>query len=153
MKRIICIGNSLVAQDSAGFRVFLRLAARELPADVELIDGGLCGLDLIRFVEGAERVVFVDAVSGVARPGETVTLDAAQVSALAQVSYGHEAGLPYLLRLLPAACDGPIPPITLVGLEGEFAAQGIEEAASLALAIAAQGSSVTQGTPGPEARC
>ena len=41
MNRIICLGNPFLESDSLGPRVFAELAGRELPAEVELIDGGL----------------------------------------------------------------------------------------------------------------
>jgi len=140
MKRIICIGNRFVPQDAAGFRVYQRLERRPRPPDVELIDGGLAGLDLLRLLEGVERVVFVDRVAlGGSAP--VVVLDAEEVAALADARYGHGAGLPYLLRVLPAVCEGPLPSVLLVGidhdLEREDGEAAIEEAASLALRLAA----------------
>ena len=45
--RIICVGNRLVAADAAGPQVHDRLAGRPLPPGVELVDGGLQGLDLL----------------------------------------------------------------------------------------------------------
>jgi hydrogenase maturation protease len=135
VKRIICIGNRLIAGDTAGFRVFEQLSGQALPKGIEVVDGGLGGLDLLRFIEGAEQVVFVDSTCGFGTPGQTVVLRTEDVAALAEGAYSHGAGLPYLLRVLPHVCQGPIPAISVVGMEGEPSRKTIEEAADLAVDI------------------
>lgn len=133
MRRIVCIGNCLLARDAAGPLVYQALRARELPVGVELVDGGLAGLDLLRLVDGVEQVVFVDAVEGRGQPGQVLVLGP---DALADaVGYGHGAGLPALLAVLPQVCQRPLPQVTLVGLEAPFDAAAVDEAATLSLAL------------------
>lgn len=141
MGYIICIGNRFVAQDAAGPAVFDRLQQMQtLPEDVELIDGGLMGLNLLPFLERGGRVVFVDAVSGFDQPGEIVVLDWRQILENTHVSaFDHDAGLAYLLTVLPRVCDGEMPrEVILVGLE-EASPVLIERAAELSLKLAKQG--------------
>lgn len=137
MNRIICIGNRYVVEDAAGPAVHDFLWRRPLPADIEVIDGGLAGLDLLRTVEGAERVVFVDSLMGYADKPGVYPLDPWAVVAEAAGGYGHESGLAYLLRVLPAVCEGALPEIFLIGIEGPLQEETIAEAADLALGIAA----------------
>ncbi|MBI5544495.1 MAG: hydrogenase maturation protease, partial [Deltaproteobacteria bacterium] len=126
--------NRLVGEDAAGPRVFDRLRAQSLPEELELVDGGLAGLDLLRCADGAQRLVFVDAVCGL---GTAVSeVDAEAVAALADGAHHHGAGLPYLLRALDCACDGAVPEVRVVGLEGVPDAEAIEQAAELALRLA-----------------
>jgi hydrogenase maturation protease len=139
MKRIICIGNRYVPSDAAGFRVYQQLRDRALPPDVELVDGGLAGLDLLRWVEHVERVVFVDSLDDPETNAPIVVLSAGQVATLASGRFEHAAGLPYLLRVLPEVCDGPLPEIWLVGVDSGASAVAIQQAASLALALAGEG--------------
>lgn len=113
---IICLGNRWVAGDALGCRVYDQLAGTLLPADIALIDGGLCGIDLLHLMSGRRRVICVDAVTGLAAVDEIVVLDRHAVAAYA-TGYGHGAGLPYLLHLLPAVCPPPLPVVTLVGAE------------------------------------
>lgn len=135
MNRIICIGQRYSAEDVAGPAVYARLVALT-PPGVEVIDGGLAGLNLLRFMEGAGRVVIVDALCGFGQPRQVLALDPAEVASLAESSYGHSAGLPYLLRALPTVCEGPLPEIAIVGVEGAPDEQAVAEAATLALTLA-----------------
>jgi hydrogenase maturation protease len=100
-----------------GLRVFDQLSSLEISPEVEVIDGGLCGLDLLRSVEGRSQVVFADAITGLAQAGEIVQLSGEQVAAYAG-AYGHAAGLPYLLKMLPQVCCAPLPKIDLLGTPG-----------------------------------
>lgn len=135
MRRIICLGNRWAAEDAAGPLVYDRLAGRVLPAGVEVVDGGLAGLDLLRFIEGAQRIVLVDAVRGWSEPGQLVVLDVDEVAALASQGFDHAAGLPYLLRALPYVCQGAIPLIHMIGLEPPVSSEVLTAAADLSLSL------------------
>jgi hydrogenase maturation protease len=135
-RRIICIGNRYAAEDAAGPAVYDHLRRLQMPAGLELIDGGLAGLDLLRHLEGAEQVVFVDSVSGFGDPNKVLILTGDEVAALASSRYDHSAGLAYLLRVLPEVCEGALPQVRLVGIEGLPDQAAIGVAATLALKIA-----------------
>ncbi|MGE5547668.1 MAG: hydrogenase maturation protease [Solirubrobacterales bacterium] len=135
--RIICIGNPLIPGDDCGPRVFERLSRSTLPATAELVDGGVMGLGLLPYFEDGRRVVLVDAVSGLAAPGAVALFDCTEILGReCDAAYGHAGGLPYLLGVLPAVIDGPLPEILLVGLEGPAAEAAIEAAAHLCLTLA-----------------
>lgn len=134
--RILCVGNRFVGGDDFGPRVYDTLAGMERPANVEIVDGGLAGLNLLRYLEDGCPVVFVDAVSGFAAPGEITVIDGAMIARQATGGFGHEAGLPFLLRVLPAAVDTPPPRIRLVGCEGEGSDNAVRDAARLSLQLA-----------------
>lgn len=139
---IICIGNRFVSDDAAGLAVFARLQEMHpLPADMEIIEGGLASLNLLPLLEQGGRVVFVDAVNGFAEPGEIVLLDHQEIMhASSELHYDHGAGLAYVLAVLPKVYDGELPEeIVLVGLEGEHTTQMVDRAAALSLTIAAHG--------------
>lgn len=142
MHHIICIGNRLVAKDAAGPAVYDRLRQQTLPNDIQLYEGGLAGLDLLPLLERGGRVVFVDAVSGFTGDGQIVVLDQHDLlDQTAEPTYGHNAGLPYLLAILPHVCEGIMPEeITLIGLEGPCSSAVLDEAAALSIALASNGS-------------
>lgn len=118
---IICLGNRFAPGDDIGCQVYDHLARTPLPADIVLVDGGLCGLDLLHLMESKRRVVFADALTGMATDDGIVVLNRTEVAAYAS-HYGHGAGLPYLLHLLPQVCSGPMPEIVLVGAESRMEA-------------------------------
>lgn len=135
---LICLGNRYVPGDDVGCRVHDHLADSAMPPDVEIIDGALCGLNLLRSVEGKRRVVFADAVAGLVKPGEIVVLSREQIAEHAG-RYGHGAGLSYLLQLLPQVCPPPLPEIALVGAEGGADEGTIRRVAERCMEIAIHG--------------
>lgn len=71
MIRILGCGNPLVGDDGIGIHVIERLKGMhsDLPDDVELIDAGVCGLDMLNMMEGADNIIIVDAVKGAGNAG------------------------------------------------------------------------------------
>jgi hydrogenase maturation protease len=139
---IICIGNRFVEEDAAGLLVFDRLREMQsLPDGIELIEGGLAGLNLLPLLEQGGRVVFIDAVRGFAGAGEIVLLDQREIHNIeSRPHFDHGAGLPYVLAVLPKVCEGILPEeIFLLGLEGVCSVKTIERAARLSIAVAAHG--------------
>ncbi len=60
---VIGLGNPIMGDDALGIAALERLRAEwELPADLELVDGGTWGMTLLPLVESAERVLFLDAI-------------------------------------------------------------------------------------------
>lgn len=141
MKRIVCIGNRYFGGtvDDVGPRVFDALAERGVPAGIELVDGGLGGLGLLRWFDDARRLVFVDAVAGFGPAGSVHVVQGATVASWAQGGYDHAAGLPYLLRMAPAVVgDERMPQVTVVGVEAPADAGAVRRAADCALRLAAE---------------
>ncbi len=139
---IICIGNRFVEEDAAGILVFDKLHEILPPTKtVNIIEGGLAGLNLLPHLEEGGRVVFVDAVAGFAKQGEIALLHRKDiVSNLSDAHFDHGTGLAYVLTVLPWVCDGKLPEeLILVGLEGICSPQMIERAARLSMTIATHG--------------
>lgn len=138
-KKIICVGNRYQPKDSAGPLVYEQLVNNAITRDIELIDGGLAGLNLLCFMQGADRVVFIDAVNGFRPVGGVIVLDAEDASRHADTVFGHSAGLSYFLRVLPEVHDGKLPEIFVVGIEGVPDSDKILKAAEVGLKIATLG--------------
>ena len=135
MKRIICIGNQYLSEDKSGYEVYQNLSKRILPDDVEIIDGGIGGLNLLGYIDGMERIVFVDTISGFGSEGEIILLKSSEVAKLANPTFDHSAGLPFLLRIIPEVCDGPLPQILVLGIEGFPNKKTIKKASTQALNV------------------
>jgi hydrogenase maturation protease len=77
-KRVLVagIGNVFLGDDGFGVEVVKRLAERELPEGVEVVDFGIRGMDLIYALQGGyEVVVFVDAVPRGEEPGTVYLIE------------------------------------------------------------------------------
>ena len=69
---VLGIGNILMSDEGVGVR--LVQAVRELrdwPDDIEFVDGGAGGLNLLGFIEDARRLVVFDAADMGLAPGES----------------------------------------------------------------------------------
>jgi hydrogenase maturation protease len=77
-KRILVagVGNIFLGDDGFGVEVVRRLAGRELPEGVEVVDFGIRGMDLAYALQGDyELVVFVDAIPRGEKPGTVYLLE------------------------------------------------------------------------------
>lgn len=118
MSRIICVGNRFVPADDLGPRAFDALSSRPLPEGLDVVDGGLGGLDLARLAEGRDRVVFVDAIRGFGGDGAVQILSREEAIESARPGYGHSGGLTYLLTALPVLfANEEIPEVYVIGAE------------------------------------
>lgn len=73
---VIGLGNPLMADDGVGLRALARLAeAWIVPPEVELVDGGTWGMNLLHRLEEAEGVIFLDAINARQAPGTEVILE------------------------------------------------------------------------------
>lgn len=174
--KIICIGNRLIPEDSLAMEVYDLLTGAEpysplslseqLSDNIEIIEGGIAGLNLLSHLENAGNIVFVDTVSGFLPPekgcsceissastppsssspvavANIVVLTQQEITSCLQTDdfhYGHQSGIAYLLSILPVVCEGSLPEsVFLVGLEGRCGHEVIERAACLTIQIAMTG--------------
>lgn len=73
---VVGLGNPLMGDDGVGLRALAQLEERwQMPAGVELVDGGTWGMNLLPAIEGAERLLFLDAINGGVNPGTSVLLE------------------------------------------------------------------------------
>jgi hydrogenase maturation protease len=77
-KRILVagVGNIFLGDDGFGVEVVKRLARRELPESVEVVDFGIRGMDLAYALQGDyELVIFVDATPRGEKPGTVYLIE------------------------------------------------------------------------------
>jgi hydrogenase maturation protease len=129
---VIGCGNLLGADDGVGLTALERLRDWDLPPDVELADGGTWGLNLLPLIEGAKRVLLMDAVKTGADPGSLTTLERDQIPRFLSTKVSpHQIDLREVLAL--AEFRGTLPQETVViGIEPER----IEMSADLSPAVA-----------------
>jgi hydrogenase maturation protease len=66
---VLALGNPLRGDDGAGPAVLERLVAVGVPEDVELLDGGLAGLETALHLQHRTRAIILDAADFGAPPG------------------------------------------------------------------------------------
>jgi hydrogenase maturation protease len=133
---ILGVGNLLMSDDGVGVRVIERIeAARTVPADVQTVDGGTCGLDLLHFLEGVEHLIVVDAANFDAPPGTIRRLVGEAVPAfLAQKISPHEINLPELL--FSAKLTGIYPNrVVVLGIQPQTLEVGLELSPAVAARV------------------
>ncbi len=111
--RVIACGNPLMGNDGAGPGV-LALLLRNHPG-IDAVDGGTGGLGLIPLMEGYDRIVIVDATSGLGETGEVRIFHGVPPGGIPTLSF-HELGIAEALGL--ARTLGINPEIVIVGIEG-----------------------------------
>ena len=125
-KRILVagIGNIFLGDDGFGVEVVRRLAGRELPEGVEVVDFGIRGLDLAYALqEEYELVVFVDATPRDQEPG-TVYLIEPEIEEDGEVSLDTHGMDPVkVIKLSRALGAGPTRTL-VVGCEPQVVVSG-----------------------------
>jgi hydrogenase maturation protease len=116
MKRIIGCGNLLMQDEGIGVHLIRYLQDKKLPDDVELIDGATGGFDLLSFIEGADRVIIVDAIKAQGDPGAIYKFgpEDYETDSFPKTSL-HDVCLKDIFNIVKLT--GPLPPITIYGVE------------------------------------
>lgn len=115
---VLGIGNTVMGDDGVGPRVVQSLQRDYLfPGQVEVVDGGTSGVELLPLLEGKSHLIVVDAVQCGRSPGSTLRLGAEELPVLlgARIS-PHQMGLPDVLAL--ARLMGRAPEqVVLIGVQ------------------------------------
>jgi len=98
---VLGIGNVLLGDEAVGVRAIEALAAHALPPEVEVVDGGTCGMELLDQLADADLLIVVDAVLAGKPPGELVRLAGDEVPVFFRSKLSpHMIGLPDVLASL-----------------------------------------------------
>ena len=124
---VIGLGNLLLRDEGIGIHAVRALEAGCLaPPGLEIVDGGTIGLDLLPYIEGRDRVLFVDAVNFRKEPGYIGVLEDQEISAL----FTHKDSLHHLglLDVLATAQLLDVAPreICLIGVQPQVIETGLE---------------------------
>jgi hydrogenase maturation protease len=91
---ILGIGNILLCDEGVGVRVAEQMREAALPDDVEVVDGGTAGMDLLDVLAERRKVIIIDAVQANCEPGTVLRFSAEDMVQSEDVSVSlHELGL------------------------------------------------------------
>ena len=96
---ILGVGNLLMSDEGVGVHVIQKLVAEyQLPEEVQVLDGGTLGMDLLYYLEGIENLLVIDAVEARKEPGTLIRLEGDDVPAFMAIKISpHQLGVPDML--------------------------------------------------------
>jgi hydrogenase maturation protease len=132
---IIGFGNLLMRDDGVGIHVVHQLLQRDLPPEIEVIDGGVASFVIFDSVRDAEQIIIIDAVETGEEPGSIYRFTPEELGNIQpSPSYSlHEVSLIQSLHL--ARKMGPMPPVCFYGVEPADMSMGMELTPSVAAAV------------------
>jgi hydrogenase maturation protease len=123
---ILGVGNLLLSDEGVGVHVANKLMEMDLPAGVEVIEGGTDGFRLMNVVTEADCLIVVDAVKGGSPPGSIYRFDIkdAPSSPDAYKTSVHQIGILEVVHL--SGLVGQTPETTVIGVEPKSLEMGME---------------------------
>jgi hydrogenase maturation protease len=115
---LLGLGNLLMRDEGVGVHAVRYLEDHyQIPPDLEVVDGGTSGLDLLPYIENRDRLLIVDAVNFRKEPGHIGVLQDQEIPALFALKDSlHHLGL---MDVLAAAQLLGVAPkaICLIGIQ------------------------------------
>lgn len=124
---ILALGNPILQDEGLGLQVLERLQTNYCwPDHVTLMDGGVMGLEILPYLETADSVLVIDAVSTGDPPGTLVRLEGEEIPAIMTLKMSvHQIGFQETLAM--SKFRGTLPErLVLWGLVPERVELGVE---------------------------
>jgi len=97
---VLGIGNILLRDEGVGVRVIEQMQKMHLGDEVELVDGGTAGADLLAVLAQRRRIIVIDAVQADCEPGTVLRFTAEDLVRPEGVGMSlHEVGLGQALMM------------------------------------------------------
>jgi len=115
---ILGVGNILMQDEGFGVRVVEELLHKyQFPENVQVLDGGTLGMELLRFLIGTDKLILVDAVSGELPPGALYQFTHDEVKAYFKEKVSmHELGIQDVLAVMEVL-EKPAKEIRIFGIQ------------------------------------
>ena len=117
---VLGIGNVLLTDEGIGVRALNELERRyTFPDNVELLDGGTAGIELLRHIRNRDYLIIIDAMKFNQEPGTVTRVEGNDVPAAFRTRISpHQLGLSDLLAAAMLTDELP-PNLVLFGVEPE----------------------------------
>jgi hydrogenase maturation protease len=136
-KVVLGLGNLLNCDEGVGVYALQQLAARQAspPPEVEFVDGGTLGLNLLPLIEECSHLLLLDAVSAGQSPGAVVELRRDEIPLYSGVKLSqHQLTFQEVLGL--AQFRGKLPEhLHLVGVQPDDLSIGLELSPAVTAAL------------------
>ncbi len=130
---VLGIGNTILTDEAAGVRaVELLEQAYQVPANVQVIDGGTSGMEMIEDLSNLDFLIVIDVVKTGAAPGTVVKIAGDEIPVFFRHKLSpHQIGLPDVLASLELLDSMP-KEIVVLGVEPISLELGMEMTATVA---------------------
>lgn len=133
---VLGVGNILMQDEGFGVRVVEQLlASYSFPENVQVLDGGTLGMELLRFLIETDKLILVDAVNGTLPPGSFYQFNHDEVKAYFKEKVSmHELGIQDVLAVLETL-GKPAKEIKILGVQPVAIDIGLELTPLVASAV------------------
>lgn len=116
---ILGIGNILQKDDGIGSHIisYILETCKSIPENIEVIDGGTAGFDLIPLMIGRDKIIIIDALKTNAPAGSIYKFTPDYIKQSKQTYSLHDAGLKTIIDSLKLMGDNPN--IEIIGIVPE----------------------------------
>jgi hydrogenase maturation protease len=135
-KSILGLGNLLYQDEGFGIHALRAIQeAVHVPEEVEFVDGGVLGMNLLPLVEESSHLLVLDAIDAGQSPGTVLELKGEQIPLLAAAKLSeHQVGFQEVLGL--ARFRGHLPPnLHLIGVQPQDLNSGLSLSQAVASAL------------------
>ena len=124
---VLGIGNVLLTDEGIGVRALKELERRyTCPTNVELLDGGTAGIELLRHIRNRDYLIIIDAMKCGQEPGTVFRVEGDEVPAAFRTRISpHQLGLSDLLAAAMLTDELPAN-LVLYGVEPESIDIGLD---------------------------
>jgi len=133
---VLGIGNIILSDEGVRVRAAEALQASfEMPEDVEVIDGGTAGMELLEPLSGVDLLVVLDAVKDGRSPGTVIKLSDDEVPVFFRARLSpHQVSICDVLASLEFIGDRP-KDMVLIGVEPDSLELGLEMTPAIAACV------------------
>jgi hydrogenase maturation protease len=123
---ILGIGNILLRDEGVGVHVIKKMKEFPLPVNVEILDGGTAGLDLVDFISNYKKLIVIDAVRTGEKPGTIYRLTEENLGTKPKAIMSFH-DIDFLDALMMSEVIGEKPKeIIVIGIEPKDMSDGID---------------------------
>lgn len=123
---VMGVGNILLSDEGLGVRFLDELAKNTLPDNVELLEGGTAGLELVHLIQDVDFLIIVDAINAKAEPGALFRFQPGDLQVIPEqyeVSF-HQIGIIEVLAM--AKVLGQAPQTLIFGVQPKSLEWGMD---------------------------
>ncbi|HBV88946.1 HyaD/HybD family hydrogenase maturation endopeptidase [Desulfosporosinus sp.] len=123
---VMGVGNILLSDEGLGVRFLDELTKLELPENVEVLEGGTAGLELVHLIQDVDFLIIVDALNANAEPGALFRFQPGDLQVIPEqyeVSF-HQIGIVEVLAM--ANVLGQAPHTLIFGIQPKSLEWGLE---------------------------